>query len=333
MRIINKTIINPAGIVIGNNARIDVPHLVASSLNMSNDDFSDAVAGGDMVFTEDPGYVTLGDGIVTNNTSDFQSAKRVYLIGRQVINNGTLLADECVVMAAGDNVIISDTDGVVGVEVAMGADWVPGGDLYQVRNDGGIMVDGGATLPDGSNPVNTAQVVLAAGDIWSTAFIRADGAGSASLTMDAAGAVGIDGDGCTQVSINAYPDYSDPDSTDAVASIDIKAGGDVAVTTNVIANAFGDREIHNAIADVTVDAGGDVTVIAKDIWGDRASIKAVAINGQENTANVLICADNVIVEAEGEFNSDVDLAYDSVASIEALAVFGDGYNLSNTADV
>ncbi len=318
-------VINPAGVVLGPNASFNVNQLVASSLNMSDDAFSDVVAGGDMVFTEDPAF----DGIVTNNASNF-TAERIYLIGRQVINNGTLLADECVVMAAGNSVIISDTDGVVGVEVTMGPDWESGGDLYQVGNAGGINVDGGAIGPGG--PENPAQVVLAAGDIWSSAYIHVQGAGSASLIMDAKGTVTIDGDGQESVVVIAVPDYDnyDPCSPNVVvASIDIEAGSDIAVTTDVVAHArgaYGDGEF-NSEATIKVNQRraedglgfGDLNVIARDPYGDMASITAYAGGGPENTANILICADDVTVEAEGTYNSDVDWAYDSYASIQAMA--------------
>ena len=69
-------------------------------------------------FTENPAFVNPGDGIVTNNSGNFD-AERIYLIGRQVINQGYLLADECVIMAAGDTVVINENGSVLTLTYAV----------------------------------------------------------------------------------------------------------------------------------------------------------------------------------------------------------------------
>src|SRR4051812_7060418 len=73
-------LINPNGIVFGAGARIDVGGLVASTLNLSNDDF----LAGRLRFGEVPGAA----GITNNGTIETPSGGRVYLIAPSVENNG-----------------------------------------------------------------------------------------------------------------------------------------------------------------------------------------------------------------------------------------------------
>jgi filamentous hemagglutinin family protein len=76
-------VINPAGILVGSGASINVSQLVASSLDIKDADFLNGLP---YEFTENPDFLGADDGIVTNESSNFQNAKRLYLIGRQVIN-------------------------------------------------------------------------------------------------------------------------------------------------------------------------------------------------------------------------------------------------------
>ncbi len=270
--------INPAGIVFGSTATVNVSQLVASSLDIDDADF---INGMPYEFT---GGLNAGD--VINEGSI--TAERIALIAKNVINRGHILADECAIMAAGDTVLISENSPVA-VEVTMPDGWVSGSGIHDVKNEDGdgIEVDG-----------ETAQVILAAGDVWSAALVKASAGGS-----------------------------------EAVATIDIDAAGDVTVTDKVIAEAVGDREVHSAIATIAVNAGGDVDVTAIGLEGEEASIKAVALDGITNTAEVLICADGYVTVEAKAWKDLSDRWHGGIASIEAIAGFVDGYNQSNTADV
>ena len=98
--------VNPAGVYIGNGARINVNQLVASGLNISNADF----INGRYNFTG-------GNGAVINN-GDID-AQQVYLIGKQVTNSGNINCPAgYVVMAAGERVFLGEpgSDIVLDVE-------------------------------------------------------------------------------------------------------------------------------------------------------------------------------------------------------------------------
>src|SRR4030042_4258459 len=81
--------VNPAGVYIGNGAKINVNQLVASGLNISNSDF----INGKYLFTGGHGSVV--------NRGDI-TAEKVHLIGKQVANYGTInCPGGYVVMAVG----------------------------------------------------------------------------------------------------------------------------------------------------------------------------------------------------------------------------------------
>ena len=73
-------LINPNGILIGSTGKIDVGSFLASTLNVSNDEF---LAGGDMIFSGDSTAVVRNLGSIDANGGD------VFLIARQVINEGS----------------------------------------------------------------------------------------------------------------------------------------------------------------------------------------------------------------------------------------------------
>ncbi len=301
-------IINPAGMVFGSGANINVNQLVASSLDITDADFRNGMP---YTFT---GGADAGNVDFRGTTTDRVEA--IAFIGKHVINTGTVLAENTVVMAAGDTVRISETGGTVGVDVTIPAGADPCGfSGFTVNHNGG--------------GIEAQHVVLAAGDIWSSAYIDAEGNGSASVKMDAKRDVDIR----DWVDVEAYP------GSPAVATVEITAGGDVDIEDEVCVEAYGDGD-NNATATITVNAGGDVTV---DGYDDDAGLYAEAYGGATNTAEITISAvEDVEVTAEYGYadvyagtyggttnNSSVDVtaggdvrvdAYDdSFAGIEAEA--------------
>jgi len=159
--------VNPAGIYIGNGARINVNQLVASGLNISNADF----INGRYNFVG-------GNGAVINN-GDI-SAQRVYLIGKQVTNSGNINCPAgYVVMAAGDRVFLGEpgSDIVLDVEGTSLSDSTNTAiSEVGVLNEGTIEAAGGVIA------------LAAAGDIYSQAISNV-GTISASTDTGKAGDV------------------------------------------------------------------------------------------------------------------------------------------------
>ena len=90
-------LINPSGIVVGPSGRIDTSGFLASTLDVSNQQF---LAGGDLTFAGASGASIDNEGVVHASGGD------VYLIANQVTNNGTLAAPQGTVgMAAGSEIL------------------------------------------------------------------------------------------------------------------------------------------------------------------------------------------------------------------------------------
>jgi len=265
-------VLNPAGILFGGTATINVTNLVASSLDIDNADF---LNGMPYTFT---GGATAGD--VMNRSTDI-TAERLYLIGRRVGNRGALVADDYVVMAAGETVFISENSPVV-VEVSM-PEQTPGSYDYIVDN-GGL----GAPMDCGSGDIEADHVILAAGDIWSAAIDNVE-----TLRAEAKGNAIFDGE------ISAYAESA----SDAVADVTIITGGDFTVDDEIMAEAEATGGGDNAFATVTIEStGGDVTI------NERVRAEADAEAGAGNaTATVdIIAIGDVTINDVGALGWDGD---------------------------
>jgi filamentous hemagglutinin family protein len=158
-------VVNPAGVIFGEGSTVNVAQLVASGLGMSNEAFHAVLddATNQMVFEG-------GDGQVQN--SGQIQADKVYLVGKKVLNSGSIVAPEgLVVMAGGDRVFLGQDGSNVFVEVE--AD--PMDPSADVANEGSISADNGT-------------IVLAAGDTFSRAIsnIGTIAASAGTITADAA---------------------------------------------------------------------------------------------------------------------------------------------------
>jgi len=271
-------IVNPAGIIFGPSASVNVAQLVASSLDILNSDFRDGLP---YTFT---GGATAGDVINEGITSI--TAEQIALIGKQVINRGALVASDYVIMAAGDRVVISESSPIL-VQVSM-PEGIPGEYEY--------IVDQGGSQGTGSGTVEADHVILAAGDIWSTAI-----KGVETLRAEAKGNVVFQGD------IEAY---AEPGS-DAVADVTIITGGDFTVDHEITAEAEAEGSGNNSSASIKIDAGGSVTI------NDHVKAEADAEDyaGDAEAVVDIDAGESVIVNENGE---------DDMVEADAFAGFNSG---------
>ncbi|MFC1792338.1 beta strand repeat-containing protein [Planctomycetota bacterium] len=150
--------VNPAGVYIGNGARINVNQLVASGLNISNADF----INGRYNFAG-------GNGAVINN-GDI-TAQQVYLIGKQVTNSGNISCPAgYVVMAAGDRVFLGEPGSDIVLDVEGTSLSESAASEVGVLNEGTVEAAGGIIA------------LAAAGDIYSQAISNV---GSLSTSVEA----------------------------------------------------------------------------------------------------------------------------------------------------
>ena len=127
-------LLNPAGIIFGKSAQVDVGGLVASSLNLSNDTFM----SGKNLFERGGG----GGAIINQGTIHSANGGYVAFLGPRVINEGSITAnDGSVVMAAGNKVALDFVgDGLVKYSVEQGAVDALAENRGLIKADGGMVV-------------------------------------------------------------------------------------------------------------------------------------------------------------------------------------------------
>ena len=166
--------VNPAGVYFGNGAQVNVNQLVASALNITDADF----INGRYNFVG-------GEGSVINEGDIF--AEKVYLIGRQVANSGSISCPSgYVVMASGDRVFLGEPGSDIVLEIE-------GPSLPESADP----IEGSGVLNEGTVEAAGGKIVLAAaGDIYSQAISNV-GSLSVSNDMGNAGEIkltAVDGD-------------------------------------------------------------------------------------------------------------------------------------------
>lgn len=141
-------IINQHGILFGPTASISADRFTASSLNILDNDFLDGA------------YKFTGDGIgKVENYGDI-SAEQVALIGKSVLNAGTISSpDGYTILAAGDRVFLNPDGSDLLIEME-------GVTLPEMPSAEGL----GDVINEGTIEATDGQIVLGAGDIYSLAI-------------------------------------------------------------------------------------------------------------------------------------------------------------------
>lgn len=314
--------VNPAGVYIGEHAYINVNQLVASALSLSDPDF-----------LNEQHHFAGGNGSVINH-GDI-SAEKVHLLGKQVVNAGTINSPAgCVVMAVGDRVFLAEPDSDLAVEVEADTHDSPGPvepiePVDSVEQDVGIRNEGTIDAPGGK------IVLAAAGDVYShaitnvgtlSASVQAGDAGTVKLTAEN-GAVSNDG------SIQAVSG-SGTGGTVSAAGAEIINSGIVEVTgaqggqvTMEATNRLGQfGAVH---ANGTATDGGDVSLMAGDVVALGTDSLSTANAGADGDGGEVVVyspdsalfRDGATIEAKGGSDSG-DGGFIEVSGREHVEVFG-----------
>ena len=244
-------LINPAGIMVGPTGAIDVNGFVASTLDVPDASF---MAGGDMIFS----------GASENGVSNFGRINAVggdvFLIGKSVVNAGSISAREGTVgLAAGSEVLIT-------------AQANAGGERVFVRPGAGA---GGGTGIDNSGSIEGAAVELKAhGNMYAMAI---NNSGSIRATGSSTGAGG-------KVFLTAAGGRID-NSGSIRASLPSGAGGSIFVNA-------GKGGLVNAGGEINADGvgsgtkGGNVVVLGEEIA--VLSGASISANGDAGGGTIVI---------------------------------------------
>jgi filamentous hemagglutinin family protein len=255
--------VNPAGVIFGESAQVNVAQLVASALDISNTDF----INGRYEFKG-------GDGSIINKGQI--SAEQAYLIGKQVANLGSI---DCpggyVVMAAGDRVFLGEP----GTDLLVEIDDVASGDQTEPA-------EGAAILNEGSIDAAGGSIVLAAaGDIYALAISNV-GKLSASSTVGDGGSVKL-----------AAPEGTVVNTGSIEATSESGKGGDVQVLGTRV-GLFETSQIDvsgaggggSALIGGDYRGQGDTSTAARTSVGPDASIRADATETGDG-GKVIVWAD------------------------------------------
>lgn len=272
-------IVNTAGVIFGAGATINVNQLVASGLNITNDDF----LNGRYEFSG-------GIGSVINHGNI--NAESVALIGKKVYNTGTIAASGYVILAAGDKVFLAQPGSniIVEMDIPQTPSVEPVENITEVINEGTISVSGG-------------RVILAsAGDAFSKAVGNIDQITAPNQRISRVGQFGTvtadsaDGNGGS-VSITAGDTIVLGDGSVTTANAGSNGdGGEVVVYTPGTA-LFREGATIEAKGGTESGNGGFIEVSGKEHVEIAGMIDLSAENGQNGT--FLIDPYNIFITDNG----------------------------------
>lgn len=281
-------LINPAGILVGRDAVIDVAGLVASTLNLSDSNF----LAGKLKFDQTPGAAALHSA-GTIRTAD---GGQVYLVAPKVNNSGSIAAaGGAIVLAAGERVEIGDT-ALPGLKVEVVGEGEASnvGELLAASGKVGIV----GALVRNSGKVDVSAIEREGGRIFLRAARKAtvDG-GELLATGERGGRISVEGE-----------------EVDVAAGL-LDASGKQAGGQVLVGGAYqgGNSEVRNAArtrfasaAEIRANAtengnGGEVIV-----WSDDTTLAAGRISARGGTQG----GDGGLVEVSGKshlvFRAQVD---------------------------
>ena len=308
----NVLLINPAGVFFSPTAHVNVNSLVASSLNVSDEDFF----AGNYKFKAAPG--TEGGMVVNQGVLEAATGGSVSLVGGAVKNEGVILAQAGQVNLVAGNQATMDFDGdglmqfTVDKEVLQNAQALDSA----VKNTGTIEANGGSVLLAGSaaaeifsNVVNNEGVIKAGRIENKGGVVRLVGMGSGSSVLNTG-----------TIDVSAVDSTSDGGSVEITAD-NIKNTGEIKAKSENnnggTINFVADNVTNTGTLDATSDGGGSDGLI-----GITTGISGL---GSNNILEGTYKAEQVTVTGgAGDDNFNVDTASDMTL---------DGTNGSDTYNI
>lgn len=295
-------LVNPNGIVFGPGAVVDVAGLVASTLNLSDEDFLQ----GNYTFLND------GTGSILNQGT-LQALQDILLVAPEITNEGSIYAENgSVMLAAGESVLAIDPQ-MLEVEFELQAP------ENRVLNLGEVYADGVGLFGSTVNQAGHVEVDAggrvrlhaAGGDVLQQGTVRASG-----------GDVRIDGDTVyLQGEISAASAGGQGGSVTVRGGrrIDATAGSRIDVTGDTGGRVLIDGKAGQVALSATIDAGGVTNGGVIDITGEQVLLLGADVRADSE-------AQGGAVHVGGEWQGGGDLPH------AGNVVVGVGSTLSATGE-
>jgi len=259
-------LLNSSGIVIGSSARIDVAGFVASSLNLSDQDF----LNGRLRFTETPGAGGVSNAGVID-TSSRGPGGRVFLVGPDVQNSGLIRSPQGeIVLAAGKSVELVYENSPF-VTVRLTADSEQALNVGQLISDSGRIGMFGALVRQSGVVEANSAVVGANGEIRLVA--------TKDLTLDAGSLTTANGPSGGTVTLQAQG------GTNLISgTVEAKGSSGQGGTIQALGVRVG--VIGHGVIDASGDAGGGTVLVGGDAHGANPDV--------QNAQQTVIGSDGII---------------------------------------
>ncbi|WP_076999025.1 filamentous hemagglutinin N-terminal domain-containing protein [Variovorax sp. KK3] len=288
-------LINPAGIMVGQGARIDVGSFIASTLNVSDTDF----LAGRLTFTSPGGAGALSN---AGTITAAGGGGRIYLVAPKIENTGTLNAPGGeVLLAAAQNVQLVDT-GHPGVSIALSG---AGGD---VRNLGRIVAEAGriglgGALVANAGEISASSAVSEGGRIFlratelktsATSNIHANGSSGGNVVLaadraDIDGRISATGSGGP----GGFVDTSGHITLNVKHAPTVGRGGEWLIDPSdleVVAGAGGSASVENGVIVSTVNGTTIGAGVITDQLNSGASVVLATGNAGTGQGNIVVNA-------------------------------------------
>ena len=327
-------LVNPSGVLFGSGARVNVGGLVASTLNIRDDDF----LSGSYTFSGNGGSIT--------NQGRITAAPGGYLafISPTITNNGTLSAPQgTVAMGAGERVRLNFSgDRLLGLDVS--ADTID----TLITNSQAIRADGGAILLTVAGAEAVTRSVINNTGVLEASSLTSDGgrivltAGN-DINLGAGSTVAVDGQKGGEITAQAQSGTLLADG-----QLTARGSGGTGGTVKLLGQQVG--MVNTALVDASGTAGGGAVLVGGDYQGKNpdiqnaqrtfvrasATIKADSLE-QGNGGKVVVWADEISryygsISAKGgsqggnggfvEVSGKRDL--DFLGAVDVAAPFGTG---------
>lgn len=273
-------LINPAGVVFAPGARLNVGAIVASTLNMSDQDFM----AGRYVFSGDSTASVVNRGSIITSPGGYAA-----LFGANVSNEGTIVAPSgTVAMGAGSRVVMDLAgDGLLSVSVDAASARAMASNTGLIQADGGrVIVSARAADALAGTVLNQTGIIEARTASMRNGEIVLDGgAGAVNLagTVDASGTAGGQGGGSITVRggdiVNAGTLRANAGDNATAGSVNLVAAGNLTLTETSLVEARG-ASVNSSGGNVYLYGTGNATALA----GQVIDISGGTVSGDGGSA-------------------------------------------------